>query len=540
MPDLSILIPSRNEVFLRRTIEDILEHSGANTEVIAVLDGAWADPPIPDHDRVTLIYHPESIGQRAATNEAAKLSNAKYVMKVDAHCSFDQGFDVKMMDAMQDDWTMVPVMKNLHAFDWVCKKCGDRRYQGPDPTSCPKCDGVEFERDVVWRAKPSPNSTSYRFDRDLRFKYFGEYKKRQEGDLVDTMSLQGSCFMATREKYWELGLCDESWGSWGQQGTEVSLKTHLSGGRVICNRLTWYAHLFRTQPGFSWPYPAPGKSQQKARQICQDIFLNDRWPKATHKLQWLIDKFSPVPDWEPSTNGVDKAVIYYTDNRLDPHLMKTCQAQLRRVANGIPVIAVSLKPIEFGDKNIVVDAERGYLTMFRQILAGLEASDADVVFLAEHDILYSKNHLEFTPDQKDRYFYNTNVWKVRVDDGHALHYLCQQTSGLCAYRSLLLDHYKERVRRVETEGFSRRMGFEPGTHNRKERVDDYKASSWMSDKPNIDLRHEHNLTPSRWRKDQFRNQKYTKGWTEAEEVPGWGHTKDRMEEFLANLNGDLT
>src|SRR3989344_7343443 len=109
MADLSILIPARNEMFLTRTIKDILENIEGDTEIIAVLDGSWADPPIPQHERVTVIYNPQSIGQRAATNQAAKLSNAKYVMKCDAHCAFDKGFDIKMMQEMRPDWTMVPV-----------------------------------------------------------------------------------------------------------------------------------------------------------------------------------------------------------------------------------------------------------------------------------------------------------------------------------------------------------------------------------------------------------------------------------------------
>ena len=91
--DLSILIPARNEEFLSKTIEDILSNIEADTEVIAVLDGEWANPPIPQHPRVNVIYLPESIGQRAAGNLACRLSRAKYIMKVDAHCAFDKGFD---------------------------------------------------------------------------------------------------------------------------------------------------------------------------------------------------------------------------------------------------------------------------------------------------------------------------------------------------------------------------------------------------------------------------------------------------------------
>ena len=52
--DLSILIPARNEMFLAKTIENILENIQGNTEIIAVLDGEWSDPPIKDNKRVSL------------------------------------------------------------------------------------------------------------------------------------------------------------------------------------------------------------------------------------------------------------------------------------------------------------------------------------------------------------------------------------------------------------------------------------------------------------------------------------------------------
>ena len=295
-------------MFLRRTVEDLLEHVEANTEIIVVLDGKWADPPIKDHPRVTIIYHPKSIGQRAATNEAARLATGKYVLKCDAHCAFDQGFDVKLMADMQDDITIVPTMRNLHAFSWICKKCGDSRYQGRVPTSCPECDNTtDFERDVVWIAKTNPASRSYRFDTTLKFQYFREFNKRPEGkgELTESMSLQGSCFMLTRDKYFELNICDESWGSWGQQGTEVACKTWLSGGRVIVSHKTYYAHLFRTQGGsFGFPYPLSKKQTNHARKCSQDLFLNNKWDKQIYPLSWLIERFRPLPAWHDESGKV--------------------------------------------------------------------------------------------------------------------------------------------------------------------------------------------------------------------------------------------
>lgn len=312
--DLSILIPARNEQFVSNTVDNILKQKRGATEVLVGLDGAWADPGIPDHPDVRILYVAQSIGQRAMQNKLAKLSEAKYVMKVDAHCAFDEGFDVKMLDAFKetgDNVTMVPEMRNLWVYDWKCMKCGSRWYQGPKPTKCmkrgkhtsdvlehPECDGQEFTQRIVFDHRPdTPHATSYRFDSDLHFQYFDQWKKHQEGDLVESMSLQGSCFMSERQRYWDLELCDESWGSWGQQGSEVAIKTWLSGGRVLCNKRTWYAHLFRTQPGFSFPYPQSGSSQQRARDICNDIFKNNKWPKQKLPLSWLVEKFWPVPDW---------------------------------------------------------------------------------------------------------------------------------------------------------------------------------------------------------------------------------------------------
>lgn len=127
MTDLSILIPSRNEMFLARTIQDILEHAETDIEVIAVLDGACANPPVPQHERVNVIFMHKPIGQRAATNVAARLATGKYVMKLDAHCAFAQGFDRVMLEDITPDVTMVPILHRLWVFDWECYHCGWKR-----------------------------------------------------------------------------------------------------------------------------------------------------------------------------------------------------------------------------------------------------------------------------------------------------------------------------------------------------------------------------------------------------------------------------
>lgn len=305
--DLSVIVPSRNEMFLARTIQDIVEKREAETEVIALLDGSPADPPVPQYPNVNIIYVNKSIGQRAGADMAVRLSKAKYIMKVDAHCSFDKGFDRKMIDGFKsvgDNVTMVPIMKNLHAFDWKCYKCGWKKYQGPTPEVCPDCGRKDrIRRKMVWYGKDRPNSTSYSFDSEPHFQYFGEYTKRPEyidgkkKGFTESMSLQGSCFMTTREKYWELKLGGEEFGNWGNQGLQIACATWLTGGRVVVNHNTWYAHMFRTQGGdFGFPYPLSGKDTQQTKKKVWEFFFSG-WDKQIYPVSWLIERFWPVPGW---------------------------------------------------------------------------------------------------------------------------------------------------------------------------------------------------------------------------------------------------
>ena len=299
MKDLSVLIPARNEVFLEQTIKNILENAEADTEVIAVLDGYWPDPPIKDNTKVTFIHHTVPVGQRAAVNEAAAISKAKYVMKLDAHCAVDKGFDVKLMADCEKDWTVIPRMYNLHAFDWKCSKCGERHYQCPPMPTCKKCHEV-CNVSPVWKPRLHKRTDFARFDSTMHFQYWRRYEKeRKEAkpDIADVMSIVGCCFFMHRDRFMELDGLDEKHGSWGQFGTEISCKSWLSGGRQVVNKKTWFSHFFRVG-GLKFPYSLSWEAQEKAREYSRWLWLGNRWEKAKLPLKWLVDKFSPVPGWE--------------------------------------------------------------------------------------------------------------------------------------------------------------------------------------------------------------------------------------------------
>lgn len=302
MPNLSVIIPARNELFLNRTVQDVLSKMRGDTEVITVCDGTWPAEPLSDHPRLTVIHFSASVGQRAATNLGVSISRAKYVMKLDAHCSVDEGFDVKLTANCDRDWTVVPRLYNLHAFNWHCGKCGNETYQGPTPVKCEKCDAVDgFTRSIVWKPRLARRSDFMRFDSELHFQYWRDYEKRQEsyGDICDVMGNLGACWLMHRDRYWELGGMDEAHGSWGQMGTEISCKSWLSGGRQVVNKTTWYSHMFRTQGGdFGFPYPLKQEQINAAREYSRKLWIDGAWKGAKRKLSWLIAKFSPVPGWE--------------------------------------------------------------------------------------------------------------------------------------------------------------------------------------------------------------------------------------------------
>lgn len=231
-------------------------------------------------------------------------------------------------------------------------------------------------------------------------------------------------------------------------------------------------------------------------------------------------------------NIMKKEIIYYTCNTHKLGIEIPCRHQLEQ--SGIPIISVSLnKEINFGDKRAVVEGQRSPEMMHRQILTGLELSDADQVFLCESDVLYHPSHFEFdiAPDAPPAYFYNINVWKYWIEDG-----LCvwvddmKQVSGLTANKDLLLEHYIRRNERIEKEGkFSIKWSFEPGARSLPLGFDNYPRVAYHSRVPNVCIRHEDTLTKSKRSPEEFRNKKYAEGFKTAYEIPGWGNLGDIFE-----------
>lgn len=231
-----------------------------------------------------------------------------------------------------------------------------------------------------------------------------------------------------------------------------------------------------------------------------------------------------------------KSIIYYTCNTHRPIIDESCRRQLAAAKGDCEIVSVSLnQPLAFGDVRLTMHGERGPLMMHRQILAGLEAASGAFAFLCESDVIYSKTHFDFTPPNDHTYCYNTHVWKVRYPDGLAVWTDdLQQVSGICASRALLLEFYRTRLAQIELVGFNRH--YEPGL---KQSVARAPVLNHQSAHPILCIRHDANLTKSKWSPSEYRNPQYAKGWTEAESVPNWGVTQGCFPDFLAALPRDV-
>ena len=211
-----------------------------------------------------------------------------------------------------------------------------------------------------------------------------------------------------------------------------------------------------------------------------------------------------------------KTTVYYTCNTHKPEIDEGCRKQLSKV--DIPIISVSLNmDLDFGSTRLRMNGKRSPLTMHKQILMGLEACQSDYAFLAESDVLYHPTHFDFTPAKDDVFYFNTNVWKLRWSDGHCVWTDdLQQLSGMSGSRDWFYNFFKQRVAEIEKDGFNRH--YEPKG---------YLKENYQSEFPNICIRHNANITLSKWSVDDFRNKKYAKGWKETgmENIPGWNLSK---------------
>ncbi|MBI4058105.1 glycosyltransferase family 2 protein [Candidatus Microgenomates bacterium] len=270
---LSVIIPSRNEQYLAKTVDDIFNKAKGEIEVIVILDEN--DQKLTPRPHLIVAKKIGKPGMKSAINQGVDIARGKYIMKTDAHCMFGEGFDVILTQNHQNDWIQIPRRYSLQAETWSIK---------------PNRPIVDYEYFVF----PFAEVTSVR----TGGKWYGRAEDRKELLIDETMVFQGSCWFTTKEHYNRIGRLEinpKTKDEFILEPEELAFKTWLSGGKVMVSKKTWYAHYHKGNGNRG--YFIDKKTMRKQRIFHINYWMHDKWPKATLKMEWFIERFWPIPGW---------------------------------------------------------------------------------------------------------------------------------------------------------------------------------------------------------------------------------------------------
>lgn len=240
-----------------------------------------------------------------------------------------------------------------------------------------------------------------------------------------------------------------------------------------------------------------------------------------------------------------KTIIYITDNIIDDKISSLCRKNIIDSIGNLPLISVSHKPIDFGINICVGEMERNSLTINKQMMKALEMVKTEFIAIAEHDCLYTKEHFDFTPPDKEIFWYNENVWMLQYNSSN--HPECngmfsifkkrKANSQLICGTEAMIESTKDKIEMMEDPAWrvkypTGRIG-EAGAMNYdhamrlatgksvvhireklKDYIKKYEGKNWNTKIPNIDIRHDHNFTKNR------------RGSKRTYQLPYWGTMQD--------------
>lgn len=108
----------------------------------------------------------------------------------------------------------------------------------------------------------------------------------------------------------------------------------------------------------------------------------------------------------------DLTLLFYTCNRMsEPFAGNIRNHLLSLFPEGIPLISISHKPMDFGKNIYVPGLEPSIYFVYRQILIGAKEATTKYVACAEDDAIYCREHFEHRPED-DSFDYNLNRWHI--------------------------------------------------------------------------------------------------------------------------------
>lgn len=218
---ISVVIPSYKDPLLHKTIDSLLTNARGEIEVIPVLDGYWPEKLIVENERVKILHLGKNVGMRDAINAGVSIAQGEFIMRVDEHCKFAEGYDVVMARDCKPNWIMT----------------ARRYYLDPDKWERMDIPPVDYERLKVREFKNGLKKFEGRV-------WHSRAKERKNIMIDETMAMQGSMWLMPK-KWWEeviVELDTKHYGQMYQDSHEMQFKTWKAGGKLMVNKNTWFAH----------------------------------------------------------------------------------------------------------------------------------------------------------------------------------------------------------------------------------------------------------------------------------------------------------
>lgn len=226
----------------------------------------------------------------------------------------------------------------------------------------------------------------------------------------------------------------------------------------------------------------------------------------------------------------DLTILYYTANRLREPFATKVREQLLKVAEEIPIISISQKPMDFGVKNICVgDKKYSSMNIYRQAFVGAKEAETKYIAMAEDDVLYSKEHFRDYIPKDDEFAYDFSRWAIYTWIKPALYSLKERRvlSMMICPRKLFIEAMEERFKKYPDESTLKNISdfSEPGKYERNLGVSPRKSVEYESSVPCLVFTHEDALGY------QEQGTRKKLGKIRAYDIPYWGRAEDIMKMY---------
>lgn len=254
--------------YIEKTIEDIKKNALGKLEIIVFCDGFLHKEKC--RNKIYSLVNETNVilggnyigGQRYAMNEMAKIAKGKFLFKIDGHCRMSPDWDARMKASCKNETIVTAVFDHLDE---------------------------NFEPE-------GRDSAFVRLDKHAQTHFLRPWKPLRKREIEEeTMAFTGCAWMIRKDYYNKLGGCHEPYGKHGALGSEWSLKTWLTGGKILIRTDVVCYHLFRAKAPFRIDWP-------KRFAALKD--LRRRWYDAEDKrikkpIQWLFYKFKEQANYQP-------------------------------------------------------------------------------------------------------------------------------------------------------------------------------------------------------------------------------------------------